>query len=370
VTGYHKIAFIIQGMGIGGAEKFLVALMNYFCSIGFHPILFLLSNNDELVVNLSPLIEIHKIVKKRRFDIFKFKKIKELVLQENITTIFCVNTYAFFLTKIFLFFNQNIQFYLSLHSTIPISNKIYWQNMVYFRFVQKKDIIIYLCYAQKKYLEKKYFIDNILSTVIYNGIDVNYFNPNLFHLEDKINLKHQLQISDNDFIIVMVARLQEEKRHTDAFDALQYLHDHFKIKAHLLVVGTGNDEYVDYLNGYAKNLTIHNFIHFIGSQHDVRKYYFISDMFALTSASETFSIAALEAMAFNLPCSLTDVGGAREMIIDGVSGKTCIPEDILSITETWNYILTNQLKNSEIRNHVISQFTDQVMFQKYARLIS
>lgn len=370
MVGNHKIAFVINELSVGGAEKFLITLMNHFCTIGYHPTLFILSNRQDLIHSLNKNITVVSIIKKYRFDIITFKRIKKYICTNDIMLVFCVNSYTFFLSKIFLYFNKNIQFYLSLHSTRPISNKIYWQNLLYFRLLQKKDIIIYLCYNQKNYLEKKYFINNKLSSVIYNGVDIEYYNPYLYTSVDRDMYRDQLGIKENELIIILVARLQAEKCHTDAFDALQYLHDHYKLKAHLLVVGSGKLEYEKYLHDYAKNMTIDTFIHFLGNQMDVRKYYFISDMFALTSESETFSLSALEAMSFNLPCSLTNTGGASEMIIDGVNGKLCSPKNILSIAESWNYILSNHLKNSEIRNHIINQFSEDVMLKKYARLIS
>ena len=370
MVGNHRIAFVIQGLGIGGAEKFLIRLMNYFCTIGFKPTLFILNNDQELLNEINPKIIVITIIKKFKLDIFSFSKIKKYILEKNISTIFCVNSYAYFLTKIHFLFNDNIQFYISLHSTIPFSYKVYWQNLFYFRFLQKKDIIIYLCYNQKKYLEKKYFIKNKLSTVIYNGINIDYFNPNLYNADDKKRLKIELGINGDEPVIVMVARLQDEKCHTDSFNALQYLHDHFNVKAHFLIVGSGNPDYEVYLKKYSQNLSVYPFIHFVGSKKDVRIYYYISDMFTLTSKSETFSLSALEAMSFNLPCSLTDLGGANEMIIEGVTGKLSKPKDIQSIAESWNYILTNHLHNSEIRNHVLFQFSEDVMLKKYERLIS
>ena len=371
MVGNYKIAFVIQGLGIGGAEKFLIKVINYFCEIGYHPTLFILNNNDnELINEVNKHVTILSISKKFKFDVFSFFKIRSYVKKNNITTIFVVNSYAFFLTKIYFLFDDKVQFYISLHSTIPFSKKQYFQNLFYFRFLQKRDIIIYLCYNQKKYLENTYFIYNKLTAVIYNGIDIEYFNPNLFNSNDKIHFKNSIGIYDNEPIILMVARLQDEKCHTDAFDSLQYLHDHFNIKAHLLIVGSGKFEYELHLKKYTQNLSVFPFIHFIGSKIDVRPYYFIANLFTLTSKSETFSLSALEAMSFNLPCSLTNLGGANEMIIDGVNGKLSNPRNIISIAESWNYILSNHLQNSEIRNHILFQFSDDLMLKKYERLIS
>jgi glycosyltransferase involved in cell wall biosynthesis len=92
-------------------------------------------------------------------------------------------------------------------------------------------------------------------------------------------------------------------------------------------------------------------------------------MFTLTSSSETFSLAALEAMSFGLPCSLTDVGGASEMILEGKTGVLSKPLDINSIARSWSDILNGNFDKQVIRKNIEYRFDIEKMFKKYITTI-
>lgn len=369
MSGNNKIAFVIQSLGIGGAEKFLVNVVNHFQRNGYKPVLILLSENKQLLPELEHGIKIWTILKRSRFDLFVSSKIKAVIKEEGINKIFCINTYSFFLAKLSLLFDQSVSFFVSLHSTIPFSRKYYWQNLIYFRLITRRDTIIYLCNNQKKYLRKKYYLSKTTEHVVYNGIDTAYFNPDLFLDMDKALIKHQYDLTIDDKVIVLVARFQAEKRHRDAIDALGILHHTYHNKSHLLLVGSGEDVYTNTLKQYVRTKQLDSFVHFTGSQSDVRKFYTISDVFTLTSNSETFSLAALEAMAFGLPCSLTNVGGAGEMMIEGTTGALSNPEDPVSIAESWNRLLRSNLKGKNIRQFVLDKFSSERMLNQYIELV-
>jgi glycosyltransferase involved in cell wall biosynthesis len=96
----------------------------------------------------------------------------------------------------------------------------------------------------------------------------------------------------------------------------------------------------------------------------------ISSIFTLTSHSiETFSLAALEAMSFSLPCSLTDIGGANEMISEGINGFLTQPHNSFSIAESWNHLLNGQFDKQQIRGLVLQQFTSNKMLDQYINLL-
>ena len=120
---------------------------------------------------------------------------------------------------------------------------------------------------------------------------------------------------------------------------------------------------------YANKIGLAHFVHFAGSHLDVRKFYYTADMFTLTSNSETFSLSALEAMAFCLPCSLTSVGGATEMMIEGITGQLSMPENPMSIAHSWYKILTSNINGNRIRQHVVDNFNATKMLQQYIYLV-
>jgi len=72
----------------------------------------------------------------------------------------------------------------------------------------------------------------------------------------------------------------------------------------------------------------------------------IADVFLMPSGSETFGLAALEAMACEVPVVASDVGGLPELIVHGETGFLCPLDDIEEFTERTRVLLTdNDLHN-------------------------
>jgi N-acetyl-alpha-D-glucosaminyl L-malate synthase BshA len=88
--------------------------------------------------------------------------------------------------------------------------------------------------------------------------------------------------------------------------------------ARLLLVGDGPELGTAYRVG--RELGISDLIHFVGAQEEVVPLLSVSDLFLLPSAQESFGLAALEAMACEVPVVASRVGGLPEVIEHGISG--------------------------------------------------
>ena len=367
----NKIGFVIHGLPMGGAEKFLINIINYFNTQKHDCILVLLSDQKTLLPELTNAVKVFTVLKKSRLDLSVSKRIKAILDQEQVTKIFCVNTYAFFLTKLAYRRDKKMPFYLSLHSTIPATRKNYWQNYFYFKVLTKYDRVIYLCNNQKQYLEKAYRFTPGHDRIVYNGINTNYFDPTHFVNEDLLKLRQSLQLKANDEIIIQVTRLQEEKGHITSIEALEILHGMTGKKQHLLIIGSGEEAYITALKKLVTQKNLAQYVHFVGNQKDVRPYYMISNIFTLTSFSiETFSLAALEAMAFGLPCSLTNIGGASEMVVTGKTGILTKPKNPESIAQSWKILLEGAYDKNAIRQYVLDNFTADKMLKAYEQILT
>jgi glycosyltransferase involved in cell wall biosynthesis len=100
-----------------------------------------------------------------------------------------------------------------------------------------------------------------------------------------------------------------------------------RVDVHLVIAGDGPLR--GQLERRAIELEIADRVHFVGAVDDVRPLLAALDVFMLPSvAVESFSNAALEAMSMGRPVILSNIGGAREMITDGVEGYVVAPTEL------------------------------------------
>lgn len=147
-------------------------------------------------------------------------------------------------------------------------------------------------------------------TTIFNGIDFS------LPLKREIS-REELKLSPNDFVIVMVARLDPVKRHKLALEAIEEAVKHYpEIK--LLIVGDGpiRNQIQELIT--AKGLNEH--VRLLGHQENADAFYHVADITLLTSQTESFPLVLLESARANTPVITTDVGGVRDMIPESSYG--------------------------------------------------
>ena len=175
------------------------------------------------------------------------------------------------------------------------------------RIINKNcDIIVSVSNSMHNTLINKRNFKNVVE--INNGYDKELF----YYTTKKMSNK-------NNVIIVSVGYFGPVKGHDILLNAMKLLDDKFQ----LILIGKG-DLYEKYLKFIVEN-NLNNRVKMIGRiDHSRLKYYLDkADIFCMPSRSESFGIAALEAMACGLPVVSSNVGGLNELIIDGFNGYLC-----------------------------------------------
>jgi glycosyltransferase involved in cell wall biosynthesis len=86
----------------------------------------------------------------------------------------------------------------------------------------------------------------------------------------------------------------------------------------------------------------HEHVRFLGKQDAIEEILSVSDLFLMPSQSESFGLAALEAMACKVPVISSNAGGLPELNIEGVTGFLKDIGDVEGMAERAIYILEDE----------------------------
>jgi glycosyltransferase involved in cell wall biosynthesis len=152
-----------------------------------------------------------------------------------------------------------------------------------------------------------------------NGIDTSYFNSDLIREHQKIELKNQLKINENDFVFIFVGRIVSDKGINELVQAfLKLSQENNSIK--LLLVGPFEEELSPLKPETLKIIKSHSSIISVGYQNDVRPYFSISNALVFPSYREGFPNVVMQAGAMNLPSIVSDINGCNEIIENNKNG--------------------------------------------------
>ena len=133
----------------------------------------------------------------------------------------------------------------------------------------------------------------------------------------KKQMKAQLGIPDEAFVILFCGRLSKEKRPMDLLEAYRRVSS-----PHKALIFVGDGELRPLLQDFVDSHSLDS-VSLFGFQNrrEISKYYAISDVLVLPSSRETWGMVVNEAMCFGLPVVVSDqVGAASDLVMDGKNG--------------------------------------------------
>ena len=145
-------------------------------------------------------------------------------------------------------------------------------------------------------------------------------------------------------ILMHLSNFRPVKRVTDVVEIFALMHE--KIPAKLVMIGDGPDRgAAEYL---ARKKKISRDVIFLGKQDQVEQKLGAADLFLLPSDLESFGLAALEAMACEVPVIASNVGGLPEVVTHGVDGYLVPPRDVATAAKYALEILTRPDRGREM----------------------
>ncbi|WP_395309796.1 glycosyltransferase [Mycobacterium sp. AMU20-3851] len=171
--------------------------------------------------------------------------------------------------------------------------------------------------AQRRFLadERGYPVEKI--RIIRNGVD-----PTLFDVTTCRDSLGEFGVTEGDPVVGIIGMLRWEKDHETFLRAARIVLDQLP-RAKFLVVGDGPCR--SGLEALCSDLDLSGSVCFTGIRGDIDRILCAVDVFAMTSTTECFPMALLEAMACARPVVCTAVGGIVEIVNDGETGYLVSP---------------------------------------------
>jgi N-acetyl-alpha-D-glucosaminyl L-malate synthase BshA len=195
--------------------------------------------------------------------------------------------------------------------------------------------------AISKYLQEH----TVKEFEIHRPIEVipNFVNCDLYCRCENSPLRAQWA-PNGEPILMHLSNFRPVKRITDVVEIFALVRE--KIPAKLVMIGDGPDR------GAAEHLVrkkkISRDVLFLGKQDNVQEKLCVADLFLLPSDLESFGLAALEAMACEVPVVASNVGGLPEVVTNGVDGYLVPPRDVAAAAKYALEILTRADRGREM----------------------
>ena len=229
---------------------------------------------------------------------------------------------------------------------------------------EKADHVMTVSQAARDYMLKVDGIKRNDIEVVYLGFDFEKMSPNA---EQRERIRREFGFADDDLVIGYVAHLAKGKGHIQLIQAFGGIMTKVQ-NAKLFFVGRGMlDEVKEAAAQFSGGQIV-----FTGWRGDVPACLNATDIFVQPSLSEAFSQVLIEAMGVGLPVIATAVGGAAEVIDDGVNGILIKPNDIAAIADNVVEIYRNADMRTNIgvaaRESVSRRFTVERVVDRHLEL--
>lgn len=166
--------------------------------------------------------------------------------------------------------------------------------------------------------------------------------PNFIDLERfKRQRKEHFKLAicpNGEKLLVHTSNFRKVKRVEDVIHVFYNVRK--EIPAKLLLVGDGPER--DRMERLCRTLGTCDDIRFLGKLDAVEEVLSVADLFLMPSEKESFGLAALEAMACEVPVLSSNAGGIPELNLNGVTGYCCNVGDVEDMTEKAKFILADE----------------------------
>ena len=363
-----KICQLALGLPVGGTEVLA-------CRLGQR----LRDEFDFVFVCLDEIGSLGESLQDQGFNVVSLKRqpgidwrcslrLSRLIRQEKVDAVHAHQYTPFFYSMTARMFGSRVPVLFTehgrFHPDYPRRKRMIFNRC----FLRRKDRVVGVGNAVRQSLILNEGIPETRVGVIYNGIDMSPYQHGQ-NGADRAQVRGELQLKDNDFVVAQVARLDYLKDHLTAIRAIERVARECD-RVRLLLVGDGPERAAIEAEIQKRGVSSH--VRLLGIQSDVSRILAASDAFLLTSISEGIPLTIIEAMCAGLPVVSTRVGGIPEIVEDEMTALLVAACDDEGLARRLLRLAADaQLREAmgqRGRLHATSHFSEDRMHSEYAAL--
>lgn len=256
----------------------------------------------------------------------------------------------------------NLPMVTTLHGTdiTLVGNHPFYKPAVTFS-INKSDYVTSVSQSLKDDTLKLFKIKNKIKVI-----------PNFIELDKVVKdpaapCHRSVMANENERIITHISNFRKVKRIPDIIKI--FYHIQKEMPAKLMMVGDGPEK--ENAEQLCQELGILDKVIFFGNSNEIDKILLLTDLFLLPSETESFGLAALEAMACGVPVISSNSGGLPEVNFDGVSGYLSNVGNVEEMAANAIKILKDDKVLKEFKNNaleVAKKFDIKNILPKYEAL--
>lgn len=232
----------------------------------------------------------------------------------------------------------------TLHGTdiTLVGNHPFYKTAVSFS-INKSDVVTSVSQSLK---DDTYKLFNIKKEI---HVIPNFIELDKIRNESQISCHRSVMAKKEERIVTHISNFRKVKRIPDIIKIFYKIQE--KIPAKLMMVGDGPEKVK--AEQLCKELGIEEKVIFFGNSSEIDQILSYSDLFLLPSETESFGLAALEAMAWSVPVISSNSGGLPEVNFDGISGYLSNVGDVDSMAANALKILTDDATLAKFRESAL-----------------
>jgi N-acetyl-alpha-D-glucosaminyl L-malate synthase BshA len=233
----------------------------------------------------------------------------------------------------------------TLHGTdiTLVGNHPFYKPAVSFS-INKSDVVTSVSQNLK---DETYKLFNIKREI---HVIPNFIELDKIKIDSNIACHRSVMANENEKIITHISNFRKVKRIPDVIEIFYKIQK--QIPSKLMMVGDGPEKEI--AENLCQKLGISDRVIFFGNSNEIDKILSYTDLFLLPSETESFGLAALEAMAWGVPVISSNSGGLPEVNFEGISGYL---SDVGNTDEMANNaikILSNATKLAEFKENALA----------------